>query len=148
MKFNCSVEINLPVQRVVELFSDENNLKNWQRGFVSKEPISGAKGKTGSKSKVIFKNGKHTIELTETILDNRLPDEITGLYEHVHMVNTMRNCFIPLDSNRTKMETHIEYTKFNGPIPKLMGWLMRGMFRKQTQKMFDGFKMFAEKKIN
>jgi hypothetical protein len=144
MKFACSTEINSPINNVVELFGNTDNLKKWQEGFVSFEHISGTPGEKGAKSKIVYNTGKHIIELTETITTNNLPAEITSLYEHKHMTNTMRNCFTPINADQTKMDIYIEYTKFNGVIPKLMAFFMPGVFKKQTQKWLDNFKRFAE----
>ncbi len=37
MKYTCTVEIELPVAKVVKLFDNRRNSKNWQEGFVSIE---------------------------------------------------------------------------------------------------------------
>ena len=112
---------------------------------MSLQHISGTPGKPGAKSRIIYKTGKHVIDLTETIQVKNLPDEMTALYEHEHMVNTMSNRFSSIDKNRTKWVVEIEYTKFIGFIPNLMALLMPGIFKKQVQKWLDQFKAFAEK---
>lgn len=61
------------------------------------------------------------------------------------MTNTMRNTFSKVDNFHTLMETHIEYTKFNGLMPKLMAFLMPVVFKNQTQKWLDNFKAYAER---
>ena len=144
MKFTCSVDIDLPVKRVVEFFDNPANLGKWQKGLVSYEHISGIPGKPGAKSKITIKSGKHIIELMETITVKNLPQEMTGLYEHEHMVNTMTNRFLPLGENRTRYEAGIHYTRFIGFIPKMMALLMPGIFRKQVQETLERFKAFAE----
>lgn len=144
MKFNCSVEIDLPVDQVTTLWSNPENLKHWQDGFVSMDQISGEPGEPGSKSKMIYGSGKRKIELVETIKTNDLPREFSGKYEAKEMVNLMTNRFQALGENQTRWEAEIEYIQFNGFMPKLMATLMPGMFRKQTQKWLDQFKQFAE----
>jgi len=148
MKFTCSVTINAPLEKVVALFNNKEKLKEWQEGFESITHLSGSEGSVGAKSKIIYRRGKHTIELTETILASNLPYEITGLYEHIHMSNTMRNSFTTINNGQTLWESHIEYAKFKKLMPNIMAWLMPGMFKKQTQKWLDNFKFFAEKEIN
>jgi len=145
MKFSCAVEINLPVEKVVQLFDSTENLKEWQDGFVSIDHLSGIAGESGAKSRIIFQTGKHKLELIETILVKNLPYEKTGLYEHKHMVNTMRSRFTSLGENRTKYVAEIEYSKFSGLVPKLMALLMPAVFKKQVQKWLNQFKAFAEK---
>ena len=144
MKFTCKVDIDAPIQKVVELFNNPDNLRKWQDGFISFEHISGNKGEAGSKSRLLYKAGKNGMELIETILVNNLPQEMKGLYEHKHMVNTMSNLFTELENNKTRYVAEIEYTKFIGFIPRMMSLLMPGLFKKQTQKFLNRFKRFVE----
>lgn len=147
MKFTCIVEINLPLEKTVELFNNVDHLKEWQDGFISYTHLSGEVGKTGGKSRLEYKQGRNHIVLTETILENNLPKELKALYEHKHMVNTMSNQFSSSEPNKTTYTAYIEYTKFIGFMPKLFAFLVPGMFKKQTQKWLDQFKSFAEKKV-
>jgi hypothetical protein len=145
MKFTCTVEVDISPEQAAALFTDKSTLKDWQNGFVSAEPLSGTEGAVGSKAKLTYDTGKHRMELLETVKVNDLPREFTALYEHEHMTNTMTNRFIPLAGGGTRVETDIHYIKFNGFMPKLMSFIMPGMFRKQTQKWLDEFKAFTEK---
>jgi hypothetical protein len=145
MKFECSAEVNLPIDKVIALFNDPQNFKEWQDGFMSYEPISGTPRTAGAKSKITFVNRKHKIELIETIQVMNLPAEMTALYEHKHMVNTLTNTFTELPGQRTRYTSGIGYIKFIGFMPKLMALLMPGAFKKQSRKWVDQFKAFAEK---
>ena len=80
MKYTVETEINLPIARVVELFDDPENLKHWQPGLLSFEPISGTPGQPGAKSKLKYKMGKRDIEMVETISVRNFPDEFSGTY--------------------------------------------------------------------
>jgi hypothetical protein len=144
MKFTCSVEIDLPVKKVVELFDNTENLIEWQDGFINFEPISGTPGEAGSKAKMVYMIRDQEMEILETIKVKNLPEEMTCVYEHIHMVNTMTTRFKEISPNKTKYEAEIEYTKFIGFVPKLMAFLMPGVFKKQTQKWLNQFKAFAE----
>lgn len=148
MKFTCTVEIDQPIETVTRLFDNTDTLGEWQKGLVSYEHISGTPRAVGSKSRITFNTAKHVIELMETILVKNLPHEMTGLYEHKHMVNTMTNRFSPLGDNKTRYEAEIHYTRFIGFIPKMMALLMPGIFKKQVQETLDRFKAFAEKELS
>ena len=54
MKFTCSVEIDLPIEKVIELYDDPDNLIEWQDGFVAIEPISGTPGAEGAKARMVY----------------------------------------------------------------------------------------------
>jgi hypothetical protein len=146
MKFACSVDIAVPIDKAVSLFNDPGYFKEWQSGFVSYEPLSGSPRTTGAKSKIIYINGRHRIELTETIQVMNLPAEMVALYEHRHGVNTMINSFVELPGKITRYTTGIGYMKPIGIMPTLMAFLAPGMVKKQNQKWLDQFKEFAEKK--
>src|SRR6267154_2048733 len=137
MKFTCTTEINAPREKTVKLFLDSSRYKEWQDGFVHIQTIKGKPWEKGTQSQVMYKNGKMTIDLKETILESNLPEVVTGLYEHEHMVNTMVNRFVAIDPYKTRYETIIEYTKFIGTIPKLMAFLMPGIFKSQVQKRLN-----------
>ncbi len=144
MKFNCSVVINRPREIVVRLFSDPENLRSYQEGFISKELISGDEGEKGAVSKMLYRQGKGQMELTETIVRNELPEVFEGWYHHKYMDNTMISRFTELNANQTRYDAEIEYTVFRGVIPKIMAWLFPGVFKKQVQKWLNNFKNFAE----
>lgn len=145
MKYRCVVYINLPLKRVVELWDNENNFKEWQDGFQRIERISGEINKEGSKAQILFHQGKQKIELIETILANNLPKERTALYEHIHMDNTQTTKFVSINENQTQYISEVEYVKFKSFLPKLMAKLFPRMFKKQSQKWMNQFKEFAEK---
>jgi len=146
MKFKGSIEINKPREKVAELFADPANLKEYQDGFVKKELISGKEGEDGAVSKMYYKFGKHNMELTETIISNRLPDSFESSYHHKHMDNTMKSEFVAVEDNRTRYEYEIEYTRINWVLPKLMAILFPNMYRKQGEKWIRQFKEFLEKR--
>ena len=145
MKFTCSVEINLPIEEVVRLYDNPDNLIEWQDGFVAIESISGNSGEEGAKSKMVYMMRDQEMEIIETIKVNNLPEEKTGEYAHKHMVNTMTTRFKEISAHITLYEADVEYTKFIGFVPKMMAFLMPGVFKKQTQKWLNQFKKFAER---
>ncbi len=114
-------------------------------GFVSKEILVGLPNQTSTKSKIVYRNNNNVIELIETILPSKSANQIVALYEHKHMINTMTSSFTSISINKTRLDLEIHYTKFIGLMPKLMAFLMPGVFKKQTQKMVDNFKIYAER---
>lgn len=145
MKFKGFIDINKPQNKVVELFADPAYLGEYQDGFVKKELISGKMGEDGAVSKLYYKYGKRDMELTETVIANRLPESFEGSYHHVHMDNTMKCVFVPLEENKTRYEYEFHYMRINWIMPKLMAILFPGMYRKQGEKWMRQFKEFVEK---
>ena len=68
MKFTGSIEINQPLDVVVSLFADPDNLGEYQDGFLRKELVSGTQGEDGAVSKLYYSNRGRDMELTEPIV--------------------------------------------------------------------------------
>ncbi len=147
MKYICTIEIDLPIERVSTLWADERNFHHWQDGFQSITLLEGEKDAVGAKSKIVLQHGKRRMELLETIITNNLPQERKASYEHIHMTNTQATRFESISDEKTRYISEVEYNQFNGFLPKLMAKLVPGMFKKQSQKWIGQFKAFAEKQV-
>jgi hypothetical protein len=87
--------------------------------------------------------GKREIEMIETITVRNLPQEFSGTYEAKGVFNIVKNYFRPVSDNKTKYINETEF-QFSG-FMKLIGFLMPGAFRKESEKYLRQFKEFAEK---
>lgn len=143
MKYTSEIEINSPVDRVIELFDNPKNMDKWMKGLLSFEPISGNPGQVGAKSRLKFKMNKREIEMIETITVRNLPDEFSGTYETKGVFNIVKNKFVALPNNRTRYISEQEF-QFTG-FMKLIGFLMPGAFKKQSMQYLTDFKNFVEK---
>lgn len=143
MKYTTQVEIDLPLNRVIELFDSTENLAKWQPGFISLEHLSGTPGQVGAKSLLKYKMGKREVDMIETITKRELPAEFHGTYEAKGVFNIQENYFTSLGPEKTRWESKSEF-QLKG-FMKILGWLMPGMFKKQSQKYLDLFRAFAEK---
>lgn len=145
MKFNGSIDINHSLEKVTELFADPKYLKEYQEGFEGKELLKGEAGKDGAISKMYYKNGKHEMELTETIISNKLPHSFEALYHHKFMDNTMKCTFTELDNGMIRYQTEVVYTRIDWVMPRLMAILFPSMYKKPAQRWMNNFKNFVEK---
>ncbi len=145
MKFNGSIDINQSLEKVADLFADPAYLKEYQEGFEKKELLKGEAGKDGAISKMYYKNGKHEMVLTETIISNKLPHSFEALYHHKHMDNTLKCTFIELENGLVRYTSEVEYTRINWVLPKLMAILFPGMYKKPARRWMENFKSFVEK---
>ncbi len=143
MKYTSEIEINKPVDKVVELFDNSDNMGKWMEGLQSFEHISGKPGQVGAKSRLKFKMGKREIEMIETITVRNLPDEFSGTYEAKGVFNLVKNKFVALPGNKTKYVSEQEF-QFKG-FMKIIGFLMPAMFKKQSMKYLIDFKNFVER---
>jgi len=143
MRYTLEIEIGLPRNRVIELFDNHENLKYWQAGFVSFEPMDGTAGQPGAKSRLRYLMGKREVELIETVTLRNLPDEFTGTYETRGMWNSVRNRFQVVDENTTRWRSEIEFRATDFMMKAVIA-VMPGAFRKRSYLMMQNFKQWAE----
>lgn len=145
MKYTCKIEINQPVEKVIELFDNVDNLPKWMEGLESFEHLSGEAGQPGAKSLLKFKMGKRKMEMTETITVRNLPEEFSGSYEMDGVINHIKNTFSAISESKTLYTTENEFVIKNNIVMKIFAFLMPGMFKKQSMKYLQSFKKFAER---
>lgn len=143
MKYTTEIEIGLPRARVVALFDDPENLKQWQEGLVGFEPLEGEPGHPGARSRLVYDMNGRRVEMVETVTERDLPDRFAGTYEMQGVFNVVDNRFEAVDEGHTRWTAHHEF-RFDGVMMRLMGLLAPGIFKKQTRKMMTSFRDFAE----
>ena len=142
MKYTSEIEIGLPRKKVIELYDNPDNLKQWQEGLESFEHLSGEPGTVGAKSLIKYKMGKRNIEMTETILKKDLPNNYDFLFEAKGVWNEVKNSFSEINPNQTKWTIENDF-RGKGMMAVMM-FLMPGMFKKQTMKFMISFKRASE----
>ena len=142
MKYKLNIKIKSPRNHLVEKLNNPENMKHWQKGFVSMEHISGEKGKTGAVSKLIYKMGKREIEMIETITLADLPDALHLTFDAKNVYNIQENYFEELPNGNTKWISKNEF-RFSG-FMKFVGFIMSGGFKKQSYTYMKDFKFFVE----
>ncbi len=142
MRYTTDILINLPRDRVIELFDDQDNLGQWQPGLQSFEHIDGEPGQPGARSRLIFDQNGRRIEMIETITERNLPDVFSATYEARGVYNRAHNRFLEEGADQTRWVAENEF-QFSG-FMRLIGFFMRGAFPKQTREFMEHFKTFAE----
>ena len=143
MKYSKEVDIELPVDKVLELMQDPENMKHWQPDLLGYEPLDDNTGEVGSQMKLRFRMGKREIEMIETVLEKDLPKKLVLEYTTNGVNNVNTNVFQQISENKTKWIQKNEF-QFKSIPMKIFGFLMPGAFKKQSQEYLDNFKEFAE----
>lgn len=153
MKYTVSIHLDLPRERVVQLVADPAHFPKWLRGLLVHEPISGASGEVGTKSRVVLEMGGQKAELVETVTRRepavleRIPKESVVHFDREivgdGMWSVTRDRFTEAGPDKTLWENENEY-RFSGLLMRLVGLLMPGTFRKQSLTHMQDFKAFAE----
>ncbi|WP_371372601.1 SRPBCC family protein [Thalassotalea aquiviva] len=142
MNYTLEIEINAPIHKVVELFDDRNNIHHWQPNLIRFEAISGNPGELGAETKLIYKMGNKEVEMIEVITVNQLPTKHSGVYETSNVWNLVENSFIEVDPITTRWICKNQF-KCSGFV-KLIAMLMPTVFKQQSIKYMQQFKVFAE----
>ena len=143
MKYTREVVIDLPRDRVIELFDNADNLAKWQEGLQAFEHISGEPGEPGARSRLVYDHRGRRFELIETITERNLPDEFSAIYETDGVWNLMTNRFEDEGPDRTRWIAESEFRP-QGLKMKLMAIILRPLFTSRTLKTLRDFKAFAE----
>jgi hypothetical protein len=153
MKYTASIHVDLPREQVIQLLADQANLSKWLRGLIVHEPIHGAPGEVGTKSRVVMQIGGQKYECIETVT-RREPAELRQVSQSavVHfereivgegMWSAARERLTEAGPGQTLWESENEY-RFRGLMMRAVGLLMPGTFRKQSLLHMQDFKLFAE----
>ena len=142
MQYTVEIDLDLPRDRVIELFDDADNAVKWMRGLQSFEHLEGEPGQPGAKSRMVFLMGKRRMEIIETITVRDLPERFEGVYDAKGCHNPCKNRFTEVGPQKTRWAAEHEF-QFSG-FMKVIGFLMPGAFKKQSRKYMQDFKAFAE----
>jgi hypothetical protein len=153
MRYTTSIEIALPRDEVLRLITDPATMPKWLRGLVLHEPVEGAHGQVGTTSRVVFQTGRQQMEAVETIT-RREPADLHGVprsvvvhYEREIVAEGMwqaqRDRLVDAGPGTTSWESESEF-RFEGLLMRLVGLLVPGSFRRQSQQHLHDFKAFAE----
>ena len=143
MRYTLSNTINKPLSVVAEKFADKEGAKEWMEGLHTIEPVSGEQGKKGATCYFHFTHKGKEMKMLETIVEENLPNQIKFSYASNFGYNEVELLFEEISENVTKQTTNT-YFDLKGAM-KIMGFFMKGLFKKQSMKFMDAFKAFAEK---
>lgn len=143
MKYRSEITIDLPRDQMVAILDDPENMKYWQKGLVAYRHLSGEPGTEGAQMELEYKMGKRSMVMVETIIKRNMPEEMHTTYDTKSVHNIQKNYFQELGDGRSKWISDSEF-QFDNLLMKLMGWLMPGVFKKQSMAYLKDFKAFAE----
>lgn len=142
MKYDLSIEIKKPLNRVIDLFSDPKRIVEWQTGFIKYEHLSGEFGAVGSINRLHFKQNGRIIVLDELVEVVDLPENFTAIYTTKGIWNKNVNSFVALDEKTTLWHSYNEF-KFLGAY-KFLRLFVGKTIKKQSGQTLKNFKQFAE----
>lgn len=141
MKYTCEIVIDLPRDKVLELFKNREFNMTWQEGLKRMELLEGEAFKTGAVTRYIFDSKGKDFEIIETILDHGTPEIYDALYVAKNVKNWWTNRLIDkghqthwISYNEFRMSGHMWFVSLFG----------KHLFVKKTMKDMKRFKTLAE----
>lgn len=142
MRYTLEITIDAPRDKVVELFTDPTHFADWQPGLERYRLISGSQAQEeGAKAELTTRTGSRTMEMTEMIESNSLPDELALIFETDGVWNRSLNRFIAESPESTRWVWDNEF-RFEG-ARKALG-LLPGSFKKGSLQIMERFKALVE----
>ncbi|HZW62936.1 MAG TPA: SRPBCC family protein [Flavobacteriaceae bacterium] len=142
MKYTLSNTIDKPLKEVMEKFNDPEGVKHWMEGLNRTEPVSGTPGKVGAVTDFYFLHKNKEMKITETILEENLPEQIKFSYQSPMGSNEVEMRFEELSNNSVKQTNNTSF-ELQGAM-RVMGFFIKGMFKKQSLKYMNAFKQYVE----
>lgn len=142
MKYQVEIIINRPLTIIIQFFDSFEHLQKWQPGLQKVEHLEGTPGQKGAKTRLTYIENGRNVEMIEIILNRDLPDDFSATYEVKGVYNEVKNQFVAISTNSTKWINQNLF-KFTG-FMKIIGFLMKNSFPKQTLKDMGFFKSYVE----
>jgi carbon monoxide dehydrogenase subunit G len=142
MKFSSEVIVDRPREQVLDLIMAPGNFSKWQPGVKSFQLLSGVQGQPGARAKVAVDMYGVKMEMTETIVERRMPDVYTLRYDAKGVKNVVENRFYEDGPGRTRwvMNTTLEFS----PLTAVAAGFIKDIIVKQNHQSMQNFKAFAE----
>ena len=143
MRYSVSNVVNKSLDEVVAKYEDPNGMFEWMEGLKKVELLSGEQGEVGAKTKLVFEHKGKEMELEETILEKEMPSRMKFAFVS-SMGYSETEIVLEKVSDTSVKQINNSYFELKG-FMKIMGPLMKGMFKKQSLKYLNNFKEWAEK---
>lgn len=141
MNYTVETRIEKPMDEVVRLYNDPSYYATWMPGIQRYRITAGRYREAGSKAIFSFKMEGREFNIEETVLKNE-GNKIVAEYLAKGTRNTQTTMFVEIDAESTRYTVN-ESFHLKG-FMKVIGLLMPGAFKKQTQRFVTAFKNFAE----
>ena len=145
MKFSVDIDILAGRGRLLDVFMDLQQVKNWRSDVSDFKVLAGQAGETGASIQFDRKLGTQTVALIETLENNALPNEITYTYSAPQLWYRCKNSFIPVGLHKTTWIREFEFRTTG--IYKAISIIAPGRFRKQALKEMQDFKNYCQDKV-
>lgn len=142
MHYVVEIEIDLPRERVFELLVDPDHRSKWQVGLTDAALLEGSPGQVGARSRLVFGEGKRKMEMVEEIIESTPPEKLTCTYAAKQVDNVVAIRLVEVNAGKTRLISENDF-KFSG-FMRVIGFIAKGAFPRQSRKYLQNFKASAE----
>lgn len=146
MKYITEIVVDKPIEEVMDLFKNADNLKHWQSGLQSTKLLKGKSGEEGAKRKLEINIEGRQVSMIETITKCELPHHWHARYTTDNMRSFQENYFEAKGKNQTYWKTTSRF-EFQGYM-RIVGSVLPGIFKRRSERVMKDFKAFAEQGIS
>ena len=144
MKSVFEIEVNVPQEKLAELFAEPENYKKWMGDLEGFEIISGKPGMLGLKYRLMQKNGNKKTDFIATVTASNLPNEFSMTIQEPDVAQvSVTGQFVALSADKTKLISKEEF-KFKGISNKIGGLLYQQSIKGDHHHYTMNFKHFEK----
>lgn len=141
MKSVVELDIDVPQDRLAELFADPSANPRWMDDIERIEPLSGSLGEPGSVYRLVPKRGK--LVFVATVVMRALPTELKLRLDAPTVSVSVTGKLVKVSDRRTRLISE-EIFLFHGPFHRALGFVARGAIHRAHRRHMESFKRFAE----
>ncbi len=149
LKYEERIEIQKPIDVVVDLFSDINNMTKYMPETKEIILIECTDGQEGAKYQIIVEYEGQKMEMTATLLEKSLPEKIAYSYESNGVLNIMTQKHQEISDSTTLVINQQEF-QFRGLVKIISFFEPEGFsleaFKQRSRLYLQSFKNFVEGK--
>ena len=139
MQYTLEIEVNTPVSDLMKLISHPDDLDKRMKRIKSYRLTKGISGEKGSQHQINFQ----WETVTETIVDQDLPNSCEICYESNFVTNRVKNRFIPLSDTQSKLISEQSF-EFKGLLKLAKFLIPSSAFKNGSKKHLEYLKSVLE----
>lgn len=140
--YTTSVQVEAPVEKVWEVFTDQTKLGNWMEGFKEIKTISGSPEEVGSKHELTIVQNGEEMKILETVTDVEQNRLYAFDLESDFLNATTKITFEPLGEATRIVATNV--VSGHGPLKKTLAFMFKSMMEETSQQQYNQFKKLVE----
>ncbi len=143
--FEEEIVINGNIDSITMVLNNPSKIDNYMPGVEKYSLIKGDLGKKGAVAEIKINSEGNDIVLEETIIHNKLPNEIKISYKADGVYNIVTHRLEVLSNNKIRI-VNIQEFEFNGYM-KFLSFFMENALRNQSRVYLDNFKNYIETRV-